>query len=74
MDDRFEKVIDVRKRSHRSWINFYAAACKQLGLAYTFGTDKVERVSGSYLNTAVRESGMSILEIKEEIEKRDLLR
>ena len=74
MDIRFEKVIDVRKRSHRSWVNFYAAACKQLGLDYSFGTAKVERVSESYLNTAVRESGMSILEIKEEIENRGLLR
>ena len=74
MDDRFEKVIAVKKESHRFWINFYAAACKQLGLAYSFGTAKVESASESRLKAAVRESGMSILEIKEEIEKRDLLR
>ncbi len=74
MDNRFEKVIAVKQRSHRSWNNFYAAACKQLGIAYNFGTVKVERSSVSYLNIAVDESGMSIPEIKEEIEKRNLLR
>ena len=74
MDIRFERVIAVKQRSHRSWNNFYAAACKELGIPYDFGTVKVERSSVSYLETAIRESGMSILEIKEEIEKRNLLR
>ena len=71
MDNRFEKVIAVKQRAHRSWNNLYA---KQLGLAHNFGTVKVESSSVSYLSTAVDESGMSILEIKEEIEKRNLLR
>ena len=74
MDNRFDKVITVKQKSHRSWNNLYAAACKELGIPYNFGTVKVERSSASYLNTAVDESGMSILEIKEEIEKRNLLR
>ena len=74
MDNRFEKVIAVKKRSHRSWNNLYAAACKQLGIAHNFGTVNVARSSVSYLNTAVDESGMSILEIKEEIKNRNLLR
>ena len=74
MDNRFERVIAVKQRSHRSWNNLYAAACKVLGIPHNFGTVKVERSSVSYLNTAVDESGMSVLEIKEEIEKRNLLR
>ena len=74
MDNRFEKVIAVKQRSHRSWKNLYAAACKQLGSGYDFGTVKVERSSESYLNTAAFESGMSVQEIKEEIEARNLLR
>lgn len=74
MDNRFEKVIAVKQRSHRSWKNLYAAACKQLGISYCFGTAKVERSSESYLNTAVDESGMTIAEIKEEIKKRNLLK
>ena len=73
MDNRFEKVIAVKRRSHRSWKNLHAAACKELGIAHNFGTIDVEHTSISYLNTATRESGMSILEIKEEIEKRNLL-
>ena len=74
MDHRFERVTAVKQRSHRSWKNFYAAACKQLGISYNFGTDKVEASSGSYLKTAVTESGMTIAEIKEEIENRHLLK
>ena len=74
MDNRFEKVIAVKQRSHRSWKNLYAAACKQLGVSYNFGTTKVESSSNSYLNTAVNESGMSVIEIKAEIEKRNLLK
>ena len=74
MDNRFEKVIAVKQRSHRSWNNLYAAACKELGIEHDFGTLKVERSSVSYLNTAVKESGMSVAEIKEEIETRNLLR
>ncbi|MBQ7028043.1 MAG: hypothetical protein IJN14_06545 [Ruminococcus sp.] len=73
MDERFEKVIAVKRRSHRSWKNFYASACKQLGLSYDFGTEKVEKSSESYLNSAVIESGMTIADIKEEIEKRNLI-
>ena len=74
MDNRFEKVIAVKQRSHRSWNNLYAAACKMLEIEHGFGTLNVERSSVSYLNTAVRESGMSVLEIKEEIETRKLLK
>ena len=74
MGDRFEKVIEVKRMSHRSWNNFYAAANKALGLEYSFGTEKVEKTSESYLNTAVRESGMTIAEIRAEIERRELLR
>ena len=74
MDNRFEKVIAVKQRSHRSWNNLHAAACKELGVEHGFGTLNVERSSTSYLNTAVKESGMSVLEIKEEIENRNLLR
>ena len=74
MDNRFEKVIAVKQRSHRSWNNLYAAACKELGIEHYFGTLKVERSSISYLITAVKESGMSITEIKNEIESRNLLR
>ena len=74
MDDRFEKVIAVKQRSHRSWNNLHAAACKELGISYNFGTTNVERTSVSYLETAIRESGMSALEIKQEIENRNLLR
>ncbi len=73
MDIRFEKVMAVKKRSHRSWKNLYAAACKELGATYDFGTLKVEQTSDSYLNTAVKESGMTVLQIKEEIEKRNLI-
>lgn len=74
MGDRFEKVIEVKQRSHRSWNNFYAAANKALGLEYSFGTEKVERSSEAYLNTALQESGMTIAEIRAEIERRKLLR
>ena len=74
MDNRFDKVIVIKQRSHRSWNNFHAAASKQLGLPYSFGTDKVERTSESYLNTAIEESGMTVAEIRTEIERRNLLR
>ena len=74
MDDRFDKVIAIKQRSHRSWNNFHAAASKQLGLPYSFGTDKVERTSEFYLNTAIKESGMTAVEIRTEIERRKLLR
>ena len=74
MDNRFDKVIEIKQKSHRSWNNFHAAANKRLGLPYSFGTDKVERTSESYLNTAIVESGMTAAEIRTEIERRNLLR
>lgn len=74
VDNRFEKVIAVKQRSHRSWVNLYSAACKELGLAYDFGTSNVASSSQTYLHTAVNESGMTVAEIKEEIEKRNLLK
>ena len=74
MSGRFEQVIAVKQRSHRSWNNFYAAASKALGLEYSFGTEKVEKASEMYLNAAVQESGMTISEIRAEIVHRGLLR
>lgn len=74
MENQFDKVIEVKRKSHRSWNNFYAAANKALGLEYSFGTKKVEKSSEAYLDTAVRESGMAITEIRAEIERRKLLR
>ncbi len=70
---QFEKVENVKNRSHRSWVNFKNAAQKELGLPYCFGTPKVESCSTSYLNTAMNESGMSAAEILEEIDKRRLV-
>ncbi|MCI5927494.1 MAG: hypothetical protein MRZ73_02995 [Pseudoflavonifractor capillosus] len=74
MGSQFEKVIEIKQKSHRSWNNFYAAANKALGLGYSFGTKKVEKSSETYLDIAVRESGMTIGEIRAEIERRKLLR
>jgi len=74
MDCRFEQVIAVKRRSHRSWANLHAAAGKRLGLPYAFGTDKVEKSSDSYLSMAMDESGLSAAEIRAEIEKRQLVK
>lgn len=74
MDNRFDKVIAVKQRSHRSWNNLHAAADKALGLPYVLGTRNVACASESYLSTAVSESWLSAAEIKSEMEKRGLLR
>ena len=74
MESQFDKVIEVKQKSHRSWNNLYAAANKALGLEYSFGTEKVEKTSETYLNIAARESGLTIAEIRAEIERRKLLR
>ena len=73
MYDRFEAVIAVKRLSRRSWRNLYEAAGQALGLPGDFGTEKVERSSVSYLNRAVRESGLSPAQIRAEIECRGLL-
>ena len=73
MDGQFEKVVAVKQQSHRSWKNLYAAANKELGLPYSFSTDKVEEFSMYYLSEAVDKSGLTVSEIKAEIEKRGLL-
>ena len=69
----FEKVVNVKNRSHRSWINLWNAARKELNLSFLFGTDKVEASSKSYLKTAMRESNLTAMEILEEIESRSLI-
>ena len=43
----FEKVVNVKNRSHRSWINLWNAARKELNLSSRFGTEKVEASSKS---------------------------
>lgn len=68
----FNAVIEVKKRSHRSWKNFRQAAYYELGLDSEFGTPKVSSNSRSYLNTASTESGLSIREILTERDKRNL--
>ena len=73
MENKFNAVIDVKKRSHRSWINFHNAALKEVGRPYYFGTIDVERCSTSYLNKAISESGLSAMDILHEIENRNLI-
>lgn len=73
MEDRFEQVIAVKRASHRSWSNLYAAAGEMMGLSTEFGTEKVETSSRSYLKTAMEESGLGAAEIRTEIEKRGLI-
>lgn len=68
----FDPVIAVKNRSHRSWINLKNGALKELGQPYYFGTPKVEASSLAYLRTAVNESGLTVLEILKEIERRNL--
>ena len=68
----FDVVIEVKKRSHRSWINLKNAAKKEIGLPYSFSTSKVENSSSSYLRRAMKDSNLSASEILAEIEKRKL--
>ena len=69
---KFDAVVDVKSKSHRSWENLKNAAKKEIGLPYHFGTSKVESSSSSYLQRAKKESGLSALEILSEIESQNL--
>ena len=70
--ESFDAVINVKQRSHRSWSNIKNAVFKNMGLPYHFSTQKVASSSTSYLDTAIKESGMSAAEILHEIEQRGL--
>ena len=69
---QWSKVEAVKRASHRSWVNFKNAALKELGRPYEFGTEKVERTSGSYLAKAMDASGLNAAQILEQIESQTL--
>lgn len=71
--ESFDYVIVERIRSHRSWVNFWNAARKELGLSYFFGTPKVEASSSSRLKKAMYDSNMTAAQIMHEIERRGLV-
>jgi hypothetical protein len=72
LDDKFKYVIAVRQRSHRSWTNLRNAIYKEQGKQYCFGTLDVERTSISYLKKAIEESGLSLTQILEIFDEKQL--